>query len=132
LEKLIQKLGITESVEICPPTKDVVSEYKKASIFALSSRHEGLPLVLIEAMAMGLPAVSFDCETGPRDIIIDGETGTLVPPLDVNRMAEALVELMNNGTLRKKFSENAIIASEKFDIRAVVDQWESLFKKLIP
>ncbi|MCF1752707.1 glycosyltransferase family 4 protein [Mariniradius sediminis] len=130
LEKLIQSLGVSESVEILPPTKDVVSQYKQASIFALSSRHEGLPLVLIEAMAMGLPAVSFDCETGPRDIVIDGETGILVPPQDIDKMAAGLVDLMTNAEKRKEFSQKAIEASAKFGIEAIVDQWEALFKQL--
>lgn len=132
LEKLIDTLGISESVEIFPPTKDVVLQYKQASIFALSSRHEGLPLVLIEAMAMGLPAVSFDCETGPRDIVIDGKTGILVPPLDVKQMAEGLVSLITNEEKRNRFSENAIASSSKFQIDSIVDQWEKLFKQLKP
>lgn len=130
LEKLIQALGVSNSVEILPPTKDVVTQYKQASIFALSSRHEGLPLVLIEAMAMGLPAVSFDCETGPRDIVIDGKTGILVPPLNIEKMAEGLVDLMTNAEKRMAFSKHAIEASAKFDIEAIVDQWEALFKQL--
>lgn len=130
LEKLILSLGLKNSVEILPPTQDVVSQYKQASIFALSSRHEGLPLVLIEAMAIGLPAVSFDCETGPRDIITDGKTGILVPPLDVEKMAEALVDLMTNTEKRMEFSKNAIEESAKFGIEAIVDQWEALFNQL--
>jgi glycosyltransferase involved in cell wall biosynthesis len=132
LEKLIQSLGVSQSVEILPPTKDVVAQYKQASIFALSSRHEGLPLVLIEAMAMGLPAVSFDCETGPSDIVIDGKTGILVPPLDTDKMAEAFVSLMTDQEKRMEFSKNAIEASAKFGIEAIVDQWEQLFNQLQP
>lgn len=130
LEKLIKSLGVSKSVEILPPTKDVLAQYKQASIFALSSRHEGLPLVLIEAMAMGLPAVSFDCETGPRDIIIAGKTGILVPPLDIDKMADGLVSLMTDEEKRMAYSKHAIEASAKFGIEAIVDQWEALFKQL--
>jgi glycosyltransferase involved in cell wall biosynthesis len=89
-------------------------------------------LVLIEAMAMGLPAVSFDCETGPRDIVIDGKTGILVPPLDTDKMAEALVSLMTDQEKRMEFSKNAIEASAKFGVEAIVDQWEQLFNQLQP
>ncbi len=130
-EKLIDKYNLSDSIELLPITKDVLSLYQKSSIYALSSRFEGLPLVLIEATAMGLPVVSFDCETGPRDIVEHNKTGFLVETFDLDKFAEALVQLMKDEHLRKEFSDNAIqLAKQKFDLSVITDSWENLFKQL--
>lgn len=130
LESKLHEFGVKESVEILPPTKNVVAEYTNASIYAMSSRFEGLPLVLIEAMSVGLPIVSFDCETGPRDIVNDRVTGVLVPTLDVERLGCELAKLMNDPLLLKKYSENSIIESGKFEIGHIIDEWEKLLATL--
>lgn len=130
LESKLKEFGVTDSVEILPPTKNVVKEYTSASLYAMSSRFEGLPLVLIEAMSVGLPIVSFDCETGPRDIVSDGVTGVLVPIFDVERLGNELAKLMNNPELLKKYSENAIRESYKFDVDNIIEQWEKLLASL--
>jgi glycosyltransferase involved in cell wall biosynthesis len=122
--------NITDSVELTSPKQNITAEYLQASIFVLSSRFEGLPLVLIEAMAMGLPIVSFDCETGPRDIVEDNVTGILVPALDVNQLAIELDNLMADEKKRTLFSQNALKNVKKFDIKKIVDMWESLFHEL--
>jgi glycosyltransferase involved in cell wall biosynthesis len=126
----IEKYNLAGSVAIIPPTKNVVDLYKNASIYALSSRYEGLPLVLIEATAMGLPIVSFDCETGPRDIILNEKTGFLVPVFDTEKFAQKLDFLMENAEKRKEFSANAIEHSKNFDLQNIVNQWEKLFNEI--
>ena len=83
LENQISKLGLENTIEMLPPQKNVVEQYKNASVYAMSSRNEGLPLVLIEAMAMGLPIVSYDCPTGPADIKTQKKTGLLIPYSDI-------------------------------------------------
>jgi glycosyltransferase involved in cell wall biosynthesis len=130
LLKMIKELDLENSVEIIPTSTDVISHYRQASIFVMSSRYEGLPLVLIEAMAMGLPIVSFDCETGPQDIVVDQETGVLVPPLDVSMLTKELETLMANEFKRKLFAEKGIQNSKKFEPKVILDKWESLLKEL--
>jgi len=112
------------------PVTDMVSEYLNASLYVLSSRFEGLPLVLIEAMSMGLPIVSFDCETGPRDIVKDGENGFLVPPMDIKALAEKIDFLVSSPNLLKSFSENAVRYSMRFDLAPVMEEWKLLLKDL--
>jgi glycosyltransferase involved in cell wall biosynthesis len=131
LSDKIKEYNLSESIELVPSSDDVIAHYQAASIYVMSSRYEGLPLVLIEAMAMGLPIVSFDCETGPRDIIEDNVTGRLVPAFDVNKLALELDNLMNNEPKRKFFSDNAIKSAKKFDTGIIVDKWERLFHEII-
>ncbi|MHB9056295.1 MAG: glycosyltransferase family 4 protein [Paludibacteraceae bacterium] len=126
----INLYGLQNSVEIIPPTSDIITQYKNASIYVMSSRYEGLPLVLIEAMAMGLPIVSFNCETGPSEIIINGETGILVPPANIDKLAAELDNLINDENKRHFFSENSIKRAELFTIDKVIDKWEALFSEL--
>ncbi len=131
LLKQISKNNLQNSIEIVPPTKNIISEYKNASALVMSSRFEGLPLVLIEAMSAGLPIVSFDCETGPREIVIHNETGLLVPPLNVNELAKAIDNLLLNESKLKEFSKNSLLKSKKFSINNILNQWEKLFKEIM-
>lgn len=124
-------LGIGDSVEILPPTKDMIKEYTEASIYAMSSRYEGLPLVLIEAMSLGLPIVSFDCEKGPRDIIVPGVTGELVEDANVEKLALSIEKLMNNAQLLKSYSDASLIEAEKYNLNSIVERWEELVKRTI-
>ena len=82
LQERIDALGLGDSVELAGPTDDVPGEMARASIYALSSRFEGFPLVLIEAMSKGMAIAAFDCPTGPAEIIDDHRNGLLVPALD--------------------------------------------------
>ena len=113
-----------------PPQKNVVEQYKNASVYAMSSRNEGLPLVLIEAMAMGLPIVSYDCPTGPADIVSHEKTGLLIPYLNVEALAEGLDRVMLDEDLRKKFHEESLKEVERFSVKTIVDKWENVFKNI--
>lgn len=130
LRQSVQYFGIEGSIEILPPTTDVISEYQNASIYVMSSRFEGLPLVLIEAMAMGLPIVSFDCETGPRDLVESGITGVLVEPLNIDRLAQELDTLMADKVKQVEYSKNAIEKSKKYNVNAIIQHWTELFENL--
>lgn len=101
--------------------------YSRAGLYAMSSHFEGFPNTLAEAMAHGLPAVSFDCDTGPRDIIRHGIDGFLVPPGDAAAMEAALDALMRDAALRERFAAHAIEARERFSIDKVSGMWEALF-----
>jgi glycosyltransferase involved in cell wall biosynthesis len=108
----------------------VVEQYKNASVYAMSSRNEGLPLVLIEAMAMGLPIVSYDCPTGPADIVNHEKTGLLVPYMNVQALAESLDKVMMNENIRRDFHKESLKEVEKFSVKTIVDKWEEVFKNL--
>jgi glycosyltransferase involved in cell wall biosynthesis len=110
---------------------DVESEYINSSILVQPSRTEGFGLVLVEAMACGLPVISFDCENGPRSIITEGEDGFLIEPCDVDLFAERLVQLMNDNELRYKMGEKGQRKSQLYQIDSVGSQWKQLFDQLM-
>lgn len=113
------------------PVSDIQSKYADASIFVLPSRSEGFGMVLIEAMACGVPCVSFDCPSGPADIIKDGENGLLVEKENVEQLAEKLIVLMNDDNLRKKMGANAKENVKRYLPENIVPQWDELFKSLL-
>ena len=106
--------------------------YQRASLFALSSHFEGFPNALVEAMASGLPAVSFDCETGPRDIVRHEVDGLLVPAQDVAGLAAALARLMGDAGLRRRFAQRAPDVRDRFSMPRISAMWESLFHGVRP
>ena len=124
--KLAESLNVKDYIIFQESTSDIVSEYRNASCFVLSSRYEGLVMVLIEARMMGLTCVSFDCETGPREIIRDKVDGFLVPPGDIDALAEKLSEVLALGNLK----EYALLAREdamsRYGEDAVVGRWIEL------
>lgn len=101
--------------------------YERADLYVMSSRFEGFPNTLAEALAHGLPAVSFDCDTGPRDIIRHGVDGLLVPRDDPDALGVALSTVMADDALRARLAERAVDARDRFSIERVAAMWESLF-----
>ena len=110
---------------------DVEEEYLRSSILVQPSRTEGFGLVLVEAMACGLPVISFDCENGPRSIITDGEDGFLIPPFDINLFAGRLIQLMSDVNLRITMGEKGKLKSRKYQIDLIGKQWKQLFDELM-
>jgi glycosyltransferase involved in cell wall biosynthesis len=104
--------------------------YERADLYVMSSRYEGFGNTLAEALVHGLPAVSFDCDTGPRDIIRHEIDGLLVPPGDVACLAAALDRLMGDADLRRKFAARAAEARERFSIERIAGKWEALFDEI--
>lgn len=98
-----------------------------ADMFALSSRFEGMPNVVLEAMRCGLPVVSFDCPTGPAELISHGRTGVLVPPEDVAELSKAFEALMHDESYRTRLGDRARSASGQWDLHVVLEQWETVF-----
>lgn len=130
-QKQMVELGIDpQRCHLYGPISDVKNEYLSSSVFVLPSRFEGFGLVIIEAMACGVPVVAFDCENGPRSIIDDGETGFLIPPFDINGLAEKLMQLISDDNLRKKIGANAQEAASQYDIDRIGQQWKNLFEEL--
>jgi len=108
---------------------NIFEEYQSSSIFALSSRYEGLPMALLEAQAAGLPSVAFDCKCGPRDIIADGVNGFLIAESDVDAFALALKTLMDNLELRQTMGNNAYNNSRSYSIGTIMATWTALFER---
>lgn len=131
LDPFIESLGLTDSV-VHYESRDMEKEYMDASICALSSRHEGMPMFLLEAMACGLPIVSYACECGPRDLIVDGETGILIEEKqDYKKLAEGIIRLIQDDELRKKMGRMAKDRSSLFSQESVMQRWTKLFTELI-
>lgn len=126
----INKLKL-KNVKILPFTKNIEEYYKKASIYVLSSRYEGFPMVLLEAQSYGVPIVSFDCETGPREIINNNVDGILVEKNNVIELANAITYLIKNPKKRDEFSENAIKNSKKFTTDKIIEKWEVIIQNLL-
>lgn len=128
--KLVVEAGLEDSVFCEGATSDVYAKYDESSIFVLSSRYEGLPLVLIEAMSAGLPCVAFTCPCGPRDCIDDGKDGLLVEAGNIEKLADAICQLIENESLRKKMGMAARQHALLFIEETIMQQWIHLFELL--
>lgn len=126
LKNRIDNLGVGDSVEMIPVTNNVERQYSEASVFILTSRWEGLPLALIEAISAGLPIVCFDCETGPRDVVEDSYNGFLIDCFDISSFANKLDYLCDNSELRIKFSEQSRIKSRAFSPKSFFESWDRI------
>jgi glycosyltransferase involved in cell wall biosynthesis len=123
-------LGLGDVVALPGVTRRLDAELAGSSMFVLSSRAEGLPMVLLEAMSTGMPVVAFDCPTGPRELIEEGVDGRLVPPGDVDALAAALVELIEDPDRRRAMGAAAFESSRRFFMPVVRDSWERFFAEL--
>lgn len=130
LEQQIADRGLEGTVTLTGQLQQIERELLGASIFALSSRFEGLPMALIEAMAAGLPVVAFDCPTGPREVIEHGVSGLLVPEGDTAAMALALLELVEDEARRRALAAGALERSRDYAIAAVAPRWSELIGTL--
>lgn len=110
---------------------DVSKVYRNSSILVQPSRTEGFGLVIVEAMAHGLPVVSFDCENGPRTIITEGEDGFLVPSLNIGMFAERLICLMKDEKLRFAMGENGRRKSMHYSLETISLQWKQFLENMI-
>ena len=130
-EKQMKTFGVdAKRCHLNGPTPNIQQEYVNSSIFVFSSRFEGFGMVLVEAMACGLPVVSFDCPCGPKDIVRDGEDGLLVENGNIDLLASSLSRLMNDETLRQSMSKAGLKNVQRFNIEQIAEQWRLLFESL--
>ncbi len=131
MQNLIEKLNLQDSVKILPTTYQIRNEYLNSSICTLTSKYEGFPMVLLEAMQSGLPCIAFDCPNGPREIINNKKDGYLVKQDDLEEYAKRLLELMHNNKLRCSMGNAARTNIQRYSSDKVIKQWENLFNQLI-
>lgn len=111
-------------------SSNIQEEYEKSSLAVCSSKFEGFGLVITEAMSCGLPVVSFDCPWGPRAIIHDGENGLLVENGNVEKLADAIIWMIQHPEMRSKMATKAIENVQRFSIEKIAEKWRSLFDTL--
>ncbi|MBS7255944.1 glycosyltransferase family 4 protein [Flavobacterium branchiicola] len=127
----IESLTKIANVNYYAFVKDIEEKYLESSIYAMTSRTEGFPMVLLEAMASSLPCIAFDCPIGPRTIITNAENGFLIPDNDFEMYADKLSFLMENEEVRLKLGENAKLTSENFSVEKIMKEWKVFFENTI-
>lgn len=132
-QELIKKLelgNVLSQVNFMGNVKGTDNIYPNHAIYVMTSRYEGLPLVLLEAKQYGLPIVSFDCPTGPAEIVLDNKNGFLIENYDTKKMSKKIIELIDNKNLRQQFSNNSMMDTEKFNKEKILQQWIDLIEKI--
>jgi glycosyltransferase involved in cell wall biosynthesis len=130
LKQQATELGVSNSVHFLGFQNNPYKFMKNATVFAFSSRFEGFPLVLAEALLCEVPIISTDCPSGPYETLEAGKYGVLVKPSEPKALADGLEEILCNNVKRDEFSKLSLIRSEAFDERKTTAQWEALFEKL--
>jgi glycosyltransferase involved in cell wall biosynthesis len=131
LEQLAQSLKINDNVSFYEPVKDINYKYLNASFYIMTSHYEGFPMVLLEAMASGLPCVAYDCPCGPRAIIQNNENGFLVENGNLDAFVQKIELLIEDENLRIQMGQNAKNSISKYDLYIIMMQWKKLFEELI-
>lgn len=131
LQGMIDERGLAATTHLCRPTTQIGDEYARSSLHVMTSHYEGFGMVIVEAMACGLPSVAFDCKCGPKDIIRPGENGLLVRDGDEEGLARALMTLMEDEALRKRMSQRAREVVTSYSEEAVMARWMRLFTSIV-
>ncbi|MEL7338320.1 MAG: glycosyltransferase, partial [Planctomycetota bacterium] len=121
LQAQINELNLAERINITGWTDNVWQHYRAADAFALTSHYEGFPGALLEAMAMGLPVVSVDCESGPRAMVEHEQNGLLIPPNDPDALVDAMQRVTESRSLRQRLGTAAVQVRQRFGWTRLVD-----------
>jgi glycosyltransferase involved in cell wall biosynthesis len=127
----VLELGMEFNVNLNEPVKNISEKYLSSSIYLMTSRSEGFPMVLLEAMASGLPCVAYDCPCGPRAIINEGKNGFLIEDGNVDSFVQKLELLIEDENLRLQMGKKAQEDVKKYDLVSTMQQWKSLFESLV-
>jgi len=122
----IRKLNLTKRVILVGKVGNIGDWYLRADLYVMTSKFEGFPNSLIEAMAYGCPAVSFDCDTGPRDIIRQDIDGLLIPNGNIKQLIQALRKLMGDNKLRKKMGKHATEVQRRYSTKKILAKWDAI------
>jgi glycosyltransferase involved in cell wall biosynthesis len=131
LQEKIKDMSLEDVVTVLPSTNSINEYYIDSSLYLMTSRYEGLPMVLLEAQNFGLPIVSFDCKCGPKEIINDGEDGFLIANGDNGAFIDKVSQLIENENLRIDFGKKAKKNSTKFSEETIMQQWVLLFEEMV-
>lgn len=130
LESIVADLGMNSNVNIFNFIKNIEEKYLVASFYLMTSRTEGFPMVLIEAMAFGLPCLAYDCPIGPKSIIEDGKNGFLIPDDNIQFFAEKIFFLIDNEDERLKLGANAKETTKRFSLEEIMEEWKLFLESL--
>lgn len=130
-QEQVKRLCLEKSISCRGASDRIYDEMAEASFYVLSSRSEGFGLVLVEAMAVGLPCVAFSCSPGPRSIISHQRNGILVEKDNVHKLANAICYMIENDDERHKYAEQAIIDSEQYSVENIMQKWITLFETVM-
>jgi glycosyltransferase involved in cell wall biosynthesis len=131
LEKITGDLGLSDRVSFIGFQHNPYAFLARADLYVLSSRYEGLPVSLLEAMACGVPVIAADCQSGPCEILRNGEHGILVPVGDVEGLSEAILRLLRNRELRETLSKSGMQRINDFSAEKVVKEYEDTINSLL-
>ena len=131
LQDEIDRRHLAGVVTLKGSTNDIQSEYLTSSGFVMTSRFEGFPMVLLEASSFGLPLVSFDCVSGPKEIIRNGYNGYIVDLFDTDSLADSIIKIISDDELRVQMGKKAVEVVSEFSIKNIMHQWDTLFKRVV-
>lgn len=129
LQRRINDTGLQNNISLCGYTTDINKEFARSAFYVLSSRFEGLPLVLIEALSVGLPSVAFDCPSGPAELLADGG-GILVEKENVSKLAEAINYMIEHPEYRRECSKHKEFIRKNLSPDVVFSKWQNLFDEI--
>ena len=129
-KKMVADLKISNNVNFLPPTAAIQNSYNQSSVFLMTSRTEAFGMVLIEAMASGVPCIAYDCSSGPRAIIEEGVNGFLIEDGNSASFVQKLELLIENQDLRIKMGKTAQESVKKYEINSIMKRWDKLFVDL--
>ena len=127
LQNLIDNLNLHDYVQLCGTKSDAINDVANSKIFVLSSRYEGMPNALIEAMAAGTACISTDCKFGPSELINDGKNGLLIPVDDVRTLSEKILFLIKNDSARENIEKEAMKIRKKLDANTIYKKYYDYF-----
>lgn len=130
IKKWASESSAKDKIKFMGVSRDVLNDIRDASLFVLSSDYEGIPNALLEALAVGLPCISTDCSPGGARVLIDSyENGIIVPCGDIEKLKDAMIEVLANKELQKKISKNAVNVIEKFNKEKILNMWSAFIEK---